>query len=83
MVDGIKAPGAFPGIVTTKRTEDVSQEKRSKPAEEAKKTEKRNEVSAKELSQAQAEQAARETRDQLKKEDELTLGLNPGFDETV
>ena len=79
MVDSINGIGQSQNVTQTNK----SQEQRAERAEERVRAREADqvEISQEAIDLAEAEQAAREARDVLARDESQTLGLDPSFDE--
>lgn len=81
MVEPTKGIGQIPGIANREARDVVRQEK----SEEKRGVSRSDEVEISEEAQSlqEAEKSAKQAREALEKDESLTLGLDPEFDEAV
>lgn len=79
MVDSTKGIGSIPGIVRSE-PKGVSRPEKS---EEKRSVSDRVEISEEALSLQEAEAKAKQVKEELSKDQELTLGLDPSFEDAA
>lgn len=83
MVDPTKGLGSVSNISSANKPRNVSDVGRQSEPKKAERPKDEVKISEEALSLSQAEGTSREVREALEKNQDITLGLNSSFDETV
>ena len=83
MVDSTKGLGSVSNISSANKLRNVSDIGRKDEPTKAERPKDEVKISEEALSLSQAEGTSKEVREALEKNQDVTLGLNPSFDETV